>query len=85
MELLGQGSDLSHGSDLSRSWGNTGSLTHCARLGIEPVSQHSQDAANPTAPEQELLIVPFLKSPLGLCKVNLFIHFGPQAFIDVFG
>ena len=30
-----------------RSCGNTRSLTHCARSGIEPVSQHSQDMAYP--------------------------------------
>ena len=44
MEFLGQGSDLRHGG------GNTGSLTHCARLGIEPVSQGSQDTTDPVAP-----------------------------------
>ena len=44
MELPGQGSDPSLSLNLS---GNTGSLTHCARPGIEPVSQHFQDATNP--------------------------------------
>ena len=34
---------------------NTGSLTHCARLGIEPASQCSRDTTNPTVPQQELL------------------------------
>ena len=53
MELPGQGSDpcCSHG--LCRS--NTGSLTHCAGLGIDPATQWSRDAADPTAPQQELL------------------------------
>ena len=38
MEFLGQGSDPNPGCDNSRS------LTHCARLGIEPESQCSRDA-----------------------------------------
>ena len=42
MELLGQGSNLSHGHDLSHSCSNARSLTHCARLGIKPASQRSQ-------------------------------------------
>ena len=29
-------------------------LTHCARQGIKPASQHSQDAANPAMPQWEL-------------------------------
>ena len=41
MEFLGQGSDPSHGCDLS--WCNAGFLTHCARPGMEPASQRSQD------------------------------------------
>ena len=32
-----------HGSDLSCSCGNAGSLTHCAGLGIKPASQCSRD------------------------------------------
>ena len=44
IKLPGQGSDLSQSHDLSHSCGNMGSLTHCARLGIEPASQCSQDA-----------------------------------------
>ena len=44
MEFPGQGSDPS-------SCGNIGSLTltHCAGLGIKPVSQHGRDAAYPVA------------------------------------
>ena len=38
MEFLGQGSDQSPGCNLSHGCGNAGSLTHCAWLGIEPVS-----------------------------------------------
>ena len=34
---------------------NARSLTHCARPGIKPVSQHSQDTTNPVAPQWELL------------------------------
>ena len=46
MDLLGQESDLSYSHNLSHSCGNAGS-------GIEPMSQGSQDAANPIAPQQE--------------------------------
>ena len=38
-EFLGQGSDLSYSCDLSSNCSNTGSFTHCARLGIVPASQ----------------------------------------------
>ena len=59
MAFPGQGSDLSHSRelscDLSHSWGNARSLTLCARPGIEPVSQCSQDTADPIAPQRELL------------------------------
>ena len=44
LEFPGQGSDLSHICDLSCSCGNARSLTHCTGPGIEPASQHSQDA-----------------------------------------
>ena len=56
MEFLGQGPDPSHSCDLSHSCSNARSLTHCARLGIEPANQCSQDAADPIVPQQELLI-----------------------------
>ena len=52
---LGEGSNLSRGHNLSHGCGNARSLTHCARPGIEPTSQHSQDAAYPVGPQQELL------------------------------
>ena len=49
VEFLGQGSDL------SCSCGNAGSPTLCAKLGIEPESQCSRDAAGPAAaPQREL-------------------------------
>ena len=54
MQFPGQGSDLSHSHKLSCRCGNARSLTHCARPGIEPTSQHSQDAAAPVVPQQEL-------------------------------
>ena len=41
---------LGQGSDLSCSCSNTKS---CARPGIEPASQRSQDATDPIAPQQE--------------------------------
>ena len=50
MEPLGQGSDPRHSRNLSHSCGNARSLTHCARLGIQPTSQSFQDAGNPVAP-----------------------------------
>ena len=55
MGFRGQGSDLSRSLHLSRSCSNIGSLTLCARVGIEPASQRSQDTADPTAPQWELL------------------------------
>lgn len=54
VELLVQGSDSSHSCELSCSCGNAASLIHCAGWGIEPVSQYSQDAADPDAPQWEL-------------------------------
>ena len=57
MELPGQGSDPSRSCDLSRSYSNMGFLTHCAGSRPEPVSQHSQDAADPIAPQRELLCI----------------------------
>ena len=54
MELLGQGLDPSSSLNLSCSCGNARSLTHYARPTIKPVSQCSQDTANPIAPQQEL-------------------------------
>ena len=47
MEFPGQGSDLNYHWDLSHRCSNARSLTHCAQLGIKPVSQHSQHTANP--------------------------------------
>ena len=46
MELLGQRSDPSRSYKLHHGCGNTRSLTHCARLGIEPVSQRCRDVTN---------------------------------------
>ena len=54
MEFLGQGSDPSHNFDLSCRCSNAGSLTHSAGPEIKPGSQHSQEAAVPTAPQQEV-------------------------------
>ena len=57
MQLPGQGSDLRHRCDLSLSCGNARSLTYCAGLGMEPVSQHSQDATYPIVPQGELQVL----------------------------
>ena len=88
MEFLGQGSDLSYSYDLSCSCGNAASLTQCAGPGMGPVSQHSQDAADPIAPKQQLLsavifIISFIPLTLSVvysffssslsCKVRLLI------------
>ena len=51
--FLGQGSDRSHSCNLSCSCGNAGSLNNCAVPGIEPVSQCSQDVADPIVPQLE--------------------------------
>ena len=56
-EFPGQGSDLSQSCDLSHSCGNTKSLTHCAGLGIKPVSRCSQDTADPAVPHQQLQFI----------------------------
>ena len=55
IEFPGQELDQSWSCDPSHSCGNVGSLTHCARVGIEQASQCSQDAAHPVVPQQELL------------------------------
>ena len=57
MEFLGRGTDRIHSCRLSCHCSNAGSLTHCAGPGIEPVSQHSQDNADPIVPQQECLKV----------------------------
>ena len=46
--------------DLHCSCGNSGSLIHCARLGIEPMSQRSRDATDAVVPQQELLNYSFV-------------------------
>ena len=56
MEFLSQGSDPTRSLNLSHHDSNARSLTHCARLGIEPAPQSSQGAVDPVAPQQELHI-----------------------------
>ena len=55
MEFSGQGSDLSCSCNPSQTCANTGSLTHCAGLEIEPAPQGSQDTSDPAVPQWELL------------------------------
>ena len=55
MEFPAQGSALSQSLDPSHSCDNARSLTPCARPGIEPKFQRSENAVNPIAPQQELL------------------------------
>ena len=50
MEFPGQGLSWSHSSNLSHSCGKARSLTHGAGLGVEPVSQYSQDDTDPIEP-----------------------------------
>ena len=64
MEFLDQLSGPSHSCDLSHSCGNARTLTHCARPGIEPASQCSQDTADSIAPHWELLMLPTTISPV---------------------
>ena len=54
MEFLGQGLDPCLNCDLHCSCGNSGSLIYCAGPGIEPASQHSQDATDSVVPQQDL-------------------------------
>ena len=54
MEFPGQGLVPSPRCDLRRSCSITRALTRCAGLGMEPTTQCSRDAADPTAPQQEL-------------------------------
>ena len=61
LELLGQRSDPSRSLHQSCSWGNNGSLTHCAGQGIEPAFQQSQDTTSPIVPQQKLLFKIFFK------------------------
>ena len=55
VEVLRQGSDLSHSCDLHSSCGNARSLTLCPGPRIEPESQGYRDTIDPIAPQQELL------------------------------
>ena len=48
----GQGSTPSCSCDLCLTWGKAKSLTHCAKLGLKPVSQCSRNAAGPLVPQQ---------------------------------
>ena len=54
MKFPGQGSDLNHSCDPRRSCSNARSLTHRTGPRIQPVSQGSQDAADPFVPQGEL-------------------------------
>ena len=47
MEILGQGSNLSHSCDIQSSCSNTGSLSYCPASGIKPTYQCFRDATNP--------------------------------------
>ena len=70
MDLPGQRSDPSCSCNLSWSCGNAGCLTCCARPGMEPVSECSQEATNPVAPQWELLSCLFNKC--AACSLSSF-------------
>ena len=59
MELLGQRSDPSRSFNLHHNCGNAGSLTYCAKLGIQPASQCSRDASDPVVPPRKFLLWAF--------------------------
>ena len=69
MEFPGQGSN--HIPKLRFSCGNVRSLTHCARPGIEPTSQGSQDAADPIAPQREFLVLTPIELSLISCQKSV--------------
>ena len=69
----GQGLDLSHICDLHCSCGTAGSLTHCAELGIEPVTHCSRNTANPNAPQWELVLCIFKNLRETLSNQNLWL------------
>lgn len=68
-EFPGQGSYPSHSSDLCHSYNNSGSLVHCAGLGIQPLSQLSRDTSDPTAPQRDLLsqLFAFTSHSISIC------------------
>ena len=72
MEFPGQGSGhLSHCCDLHSTCGNTGSLTLCARPGLEPASPHSRDAADLVVPQHKLLFLFFFNAFMfWLCQLD---------------
>lgn len=51
-EFQDQGSNPRHSCNLSSSYGNAGSVPHCARRGLKAASQRSQSTANPIAPQR---------------------------------
>ena len=61
MKFLGLGSGPNCSCNLNGSCSNPGSLIHCARPGIEPTSQHSQDAAGSHCATAGTLEVLFLE------------------------
>lgn len=75
MELPGQGSDPSCNLDLSCrcSKVRSGSLTHCAGLGIEPVPQLFQDTTNPIVSQKELRHFYIIREQVG----TMTVHTGP--------
>ena len=60
---------------VQESYPNSGSLTHCAGPGIEPVAQHSRDATDTLAPQQELLHDAYiLTEKSGNKNINMYFY-----------
>lgn len=68
----GQASEPSCSCHPSCTCGYTGSPAHCAGLGVEPVSQHSQDTARSCCATEGTPIKFFNKRSAGLCQPFLY-------------
>jgi len=78
MEFLGQGSDPSCNCNPSHSWEDQ-ILNPLARLGIEPMSPHTQNATDPAVPQQELHLFIYLCMYVCMYSVILLFRTAPIA------
>ena len=74
MKFLAQESDLSHSCNPCCSCSNTGSLTHCARLGIKAVCQHCRDAADHIVSQWELSKIFLSMSGINLVHASNLVY-----------
>ena len=77
-DFPGQGSDPSCTCNLNCSCSNTRSLTHYAGPGIKNASHCSQDTANHTEPQQELIFFLFSDGSISTCFGLLSSFLGPH-------